>query len=143
MSRKHFVGRFSREFKTARCILIRGDQFLLARHGAVWTTTDKGWGLPGGQIERRESPMEAARRELEEELNVYLAELVEVGEYHYKRSMHKVFCATFDGEIRDWDNTELKEIRWFSLAEVQELEDLDQLHAGYECSAVEAAQELV
>ena len=145
MARKPFVPRLGnkRSYKTARCILVRGTEFLLARHGNEWTARDKGWGLPGGQVEWRESPHDAARREIEEELNVFLARLEDVGDFHYKRALHKVYCAPFAGEIVEWDDTELREIGWFTLPQVRELETAGNLHAGYERVAVEQAAQVL
>ena len=76
--------------RTARCILYRADKFLLADHKGRLRTTK--WGLPGGHIEWRESPEDAARREVYEELNIYLGALTPVGDYLYKNRLHAIYA---------------------------------------------------
>jgi 8-oxo-dGTP pyrophosphatase MutT (NUDIX family) len=49
-----------------RCVLRRGDAFVLVRH----TYGDRGWMLPGGRIQRGESPVATAAREMQQELGV-------------------------------------------------------------------------
>jgi 8-oxo-dGTP pyrophosphatase MutT (NUDIX family) len=49
-----------------RCVLRRGDAFVLVRH----TYGDDGWMLPGGRIRRGESPVATAQREMRQELGV-------------------------------------------------------------------------
>jgi 8-oxo-dGTP pyrophosphatase MutT (NUDIX family) len=124
-------------YKTARCILYRDDQFLLAVHNSFWRASDRRWGLPGGQIEWREPPHVAAIRELDEELNVKVADLLEIGAFSYKHAMHMVYAAPFAGEIRDYDDNELVEIGWFPEAGVADFKSQRRLHAGYELEAVQ------
>lgn len=126
-------------YKTARCILYRENRFLLAIHNRFWAGSRR-WGLPGGQIEWGESPHTAAARELEEELQVYLPELTEVGAYPYKRAMHMVFAAPLTHDIEDFDDGELLEIGWFSEAEVAGLRARSALHADYELDAIRRLQ---
>ncbi len=128
-------------YKTARCILYRDDEFLLAVHGSFWGTQRRRWGLPGGQIERGESPEVAAIRELEEELSVYLTRLTEIGPYAYKKALHMVYAAEVSEPIREWDDSELLDVRWFSVADIQELKTRNRLHANYELEAVRALQQ--
>jgi ADP-ribose pyrophosphatase YjhB (NUDIX family) len=126
----------TQRFKTARCILYREDRFLLAIHNRFWPGTQR-WGLPGGQIEWGESPHVAAARELEEELQLYLPDLTEVGAYHYKRAMHMVFAAPLEQDIAEFDDTELLDVRWFTEDEIAGLKRRASLHAGYELDAVQ------
>jgi 8-oxo-dGTP pyrophosphatase MutT (NUDIX family) len=123
-------------YKTARCILFRDDHYLLAVHNRYWREAEHRWGLPGGQIEWGESPVTAATRELEEELQIYLPNLVEVGAYPYKRAMHMVFAAPLEQDIESYDDTELLDIRWFTEAEVAGLKARSALHADYELDAI-------
>jgi 8-oxo-dGTP pyrophosphatase MutT (NUDIX family) len=125
-------------YKTARCILYRDNEYLLAVHASFWGRQQRRWGLPGGQIERGESPHAAVSRELEEELSVYLPNLLEVGPYPYKKSLHMVYAAEVTEPIRDWDDTELLDIGWFSIDDVRELRTNNRLHANYELHAIEA-----
>lgn len=128
----------SSPYKTARCVLYRDDEYLLAVHSSFWGVRRRRWGLPGGEIEWGESPDVAVRRELEEELSVYVSDLLEIGPFHYKKSLHMVFAAELNEAISDWDNSELLDIRWFSEDAVQELADDNALHAAYEIDAIRA-----
>jgi 8-oxo-dGTP pyrophosphatase MutT (NUDIX family) len=124
------------QFKTARCILYRDNRFLLAIHNKFWPGARR-WGLPGGQIERGESARVAAARELEEELQVYVPDLQEVGAYPYKRALHMVFAAPIDTDIGEFDDSELLEIGWFSEQSVVALKARAALHANYELEAIQ------
>ena len=130
-------------YKTARCILYRENEFLLAVHSSFWGVRQQRWGLPGGQIERGESPEVAAIRELEEELSVYLPRLMEIGPYAYKKALHMVYAAPVTEPIRDWDNSELLDIRWFNIDDIQALKASNRLHANYELDAVLALLEKI
>lgn len=123
-------------YKTARCILFKDDRYLLAIHNRFWAGNRR-WGLPGGQIEWGESPHRAAARELEEELEVYLPDLMEIGAYPYKHAMHMVFAAPLDHDIADFDTSELLDVGWFTEAEITGLRSGACLHAGYELEAVQ------
>ena len=47
-----------------KCVVVHGDRVLLVRH----TYGRRSWDLPGGTVRRREVPIDAARREMHEEL---------------------------------------------------------------------------
>jgi len=123
-------------YKTARCILYREDRYLLAVHSRFWRVANRRWGLPGGQIERGESPRVAVARELEEELRVRAPELIEIGAFPYKRAMHMVYAAPLTEEIDEYDDSELVDIGWFTEAEVAGLKARSALHADYELEAI-------
>lgn len=125
-------------YKTARCILYRDDEFLLAVHSSFWGKRERRWGLPGGQIEWGESPQAAVRRELEEELSVYISEFIEIGPFHYKKALHMVYGAELTTRIDDWDDSELLDIGWFGEADIQRLAAEQALHSNYELDAVRA-----
>ena len=131
------------KYKTARAILYREDRYLLAVHSSFWAAQERRWGLPGGRIEWRETPQDAVARELREELYVHLNEFTEVGDFHYKRALHKVFAAELDREIQDYDESELLDLRWFSGDAIVELAANNQLHAGYELQAIQLLQTLI
>ncbi len=130
-----------RPYKTARCILYRDNEYLLAVHTSFWGKQHRRWGLPGGQIEFGESPETALHRELEEELSVYSASLIEVGPFPYKKALHMVYGAEMNDPISDWDDSELLDIRWFSEIEVEALKQGNALHANYELEAIRALRQ--
>ncbi|MEM7220459.1 MAG: NUDIX domain-containing protein [Pseudomonadota bacterium] len=119
-----------RKPKTARALLLRDDRILLADHHRYRKPTR--WGLPGGHIEWGENPADTARREVLEELGVTLGELTFVDNYLYKHRWHSVYAATMPTESLRVDHSELGEVRWFSFAEIERLQRVRQLHAGYE-----------
>lgn len=123
-------------YKTARCILYRGDEYLLAVHNRFWPRAERRWGLPGGQVEWGESASEAVARELEEELHLHVPKLIEVGAYTYKRAQHMVFAAEVEQDIDDFDTAELLDIGWFSEQDVAGLRARAALHADYELDAI-------
>ncbi len=130
----------TRRYKTARCILYRGDSYLLAVHNRYWAGRRR-WGLPGGQIERGESPAAAAARELEEELQISTPELLELGAYSYKRSLHMVYAAPVLEDVTCFDEGELLDVGWFTEADVARLKAQATLHAGYELEAIRRLRE--
>ena len=126
-----------KEYKTARCILRCEGAVLLEVHSSFWSKPNRRWGLPGGGIERRETPMNAALRELREELELHLDQLTEIGPYAYKGHQHMVFGADVPHQINNFDDTELLDTAWYSMPELEKLASEGKLHAGYE---LEAAQ---
>jgi len=128
-------------YKTARCVLYRGNEFLLAVHSSFWGRQHRRWGLPGGQIEWGESPESAVSRELEEELSLFTMDLMEIGPFPYKKALHMVYAAEVMDPIRDWDESELIDIRWFSETDVEALKVSNALHANYELEAIRALKQ--
>jgi ADP-ribose pyrophosphatase YjhB (NUDIX family) len=125
-----------RPLRTARCVLVDGDRHLLVVHAGKGRRRRPVWGLPGGHIDPGEAPDVAARRELEEELYLAVPELHFVDDYAYKGSWHRVYTAPWNAPITRFDDSELLEIGWFTVEEVQELADAHVLHAGYEAEVV-------
>ena len=130
-------------YKTARCILFRDDEYLLAVHSSFWGVKQRRWGLPGGQIERGESAESAVLRELEEELSVYVPKLIKVGPFPYKKSLHMVYAAEFNEPIEDYDDSELLAIKWFREDDVEALHHGNALHASYELHAIRALKQIL
>jgi len=130
-------------YKTARCILYREGHYLLAVHSSFWGARQRRWGLPGGSIERGETPETAVLRELDEELEVRPASVLEIGAFPYKRALHMVYAAHLASDIDNYDSRELLDIGWFSETDVAALKRSGELHANYELEAIRALLQML
>ncbi len=98
----------------AKVLVKSGDSFLLVRT----TYGHKSWTLPGGAVERGETPEIAARRELMEEIRLIVREFIPLGEYSYTENYktNTVYCllAPLDSmESVVVDGVEIAEAKWF------------------------------
>lgn len=101
----------------ARALVIQGDELLLVKHTYI-----DGWHTVGGCVDLGESPVEAVKRELCEEVGLKVREEPELmGIYHYPGTkgddyivMYVVksfsFVAANSPEIAEW--------RWFKIDEL-------------------------
>jgi 8-oxo-dGTP pyrophosphatase MutT (NUDIX family) len=96
-----------------KCLLTTDDRVLLVRH----TYGRRSWDLPGGAVKRGEPPIEAARREMEEELGLGSAPWFEMGQVRgsvdHRRDTIHVFRAEVGAPTLTLDEGELAEARWF------------------------------
>lgn len=96
----------------AKVIIVRDGKILFLRH----TYQPNFWSFPGGRIERGESDVEAAHREVREELSMGLTTLTRLGEIEClsegKHDHVSVFSATSNDEPVI-DEVEIAEVRWF------------------------------
>jgi len=99
----------------ARAMVTKDNEVLLIRNIGV-----KYWSLPGGVLQRFETPMMCLRRELKEELGITIRSAdyrYRLGTYETEHSDHTDTIHIFVIEIpsfyykRQW---ELDEVRWFS-----------------------------
>jgi 8-oxo-dGTP pyrophosphatase MutT (NUDIX family) len=96
-----------------KCALTHGDDVLLVRH----TYGNRSWDLPGGTVRRRESPRDAAEREMHEELGRRIEDWISLGELfvntnHHDDNLHLFEARVNDREL-DLNLTELAEAAWF------------------------------
>jgi ADP-ribose pyrophosphatase YjhB (NUDIX family) len=108
----------------AMCVIERADgRVLLIRH-----LYRQRWGVPGGLLERREDPRDAARREVREEvgLNVELLGEPAVNVDADPRRVDIVFRARPVNDVEADDvralSVEVLEARWFPTNELPELQ---------------------
>jgi 8-oxo-dGTP pyrophosphatase MutT (NUDIX family) len=97
-----------------KCVVTNDDQVLLVRH----TYGNRSWDLPGGTVRRRELPIDAARREMHEELGRQIEDWQELGTlnasaYHHRDDLH-LFLAGIGDRAIDIDLLELAEAVWFA-----------------------------
>jgi ADP-ribose pyrophosphatase YjhB (NUDIX family) len=95
-----------------RCVLRSGDRVLLVRH----TYGDRNWALPGGRVRRGETPSDAARREISQELGLAIAhwhELGTFGSHGARRKSSTVYLRAEVGEAHlEPKRSELSEVAW-------------------------------
>jgi 8-oxo-dGTP pyrophosphatase MutT (NUDIX family) len=101
-----------------KCVLTHGDEVVLVRH----TYGHREWDLPGGTIRRAEAPLDAAAREMHEELGVEHGDWHELDEiwveiYHHRDTL---FCFQAELATRELqvDPGEIAAARWFPLAQL-------------------------
>jgi 8-oxo-dGTP diphosphatase len=96
-----------------KCVVVHDDRVLLVRH----TYGHRYWDLPGGTVRRREVPIDAARREMHEELGRRIEDWQELGVLyvttdHHRDNLH-MFQAHIPDPHLDIDLTELADASWF------------------------------
>ena len=75
------------------------------------------WTLPGGGVRRREQPVDAARREVAEEVGIAVSALEPIGSYfsrrHYSRDTVHCFRAVVETPDHEIDHREILDAAWF------------------------------
>lgn len=79
------------------------------------------WSLPGGTIKRSESPLEAARRELEEETTLDETGLAYLFQFGGLNKRHHVFFASIARNASPEPGNEITQCHWFSPIKVATL----------------------
>jgi len=97
-----------------KCVVTNDDDVLLVRH----TYGHRAWDLPGGTVRRRELPIDAARREMHEELGRRIEDWQMLGTMnatadHHDDNLH-LFTADIGDRRIDIDLLELAEAVWFA-----------------------------
>lgn len=112
-------------------LIFKEDDVLLVKHGEKAGHLTGVYGLPAGRIEKHESKMEAAKRELEEEtgLKTNLKDFAEfpkniyTGAFRRKdgstmlSSMAVFICRKFSGELKSTVETESE---WINISKVSQ-----------------------
>lgn len=123
----------------AAAIICKNDQILAAQRG--YGEFKDGWEFPGGKLEPGETGADACIREIREELDVTVGNLVHLCtvEHDYDSfhlSMECFMCEIASGEIND---TEHENMRWL---DAEHIRDVDWLPADLKVvEALEAALE--
>lgn len=99
----------------AKTFIFYQNKLLLARLGYA----HKSWVLPGGGIEKRETPEQAAVREVQEEVGLEILNPQYIFERSNTRQYKKVtvfyYTITVDNEDVVIDGQEIVDARWFEL----------------------------
>lgn len=95
-----------------KCIIRNGDKILFVRLGY----SHKVWTIPGGRVDKNETPEQTVRREVKEEVGITLGDIEMIGEYvstrEYKIDTVKCFQAWVDSFDFKIDNIEIIEAKW-------------------------------
>ena len=88
--------------RVAAAVIRKGDKIFATQRG--YGDLKGGWEFPGGKIEDGETPQEALKREIEEELDteILVGELIDTIEYDYPTfhlSMDCFWCEIVEGKL--------------------------------------------
>lgn len=101
----------------AKCLIQNGNHLLLLRNNYG----RQHWTFPGGGIEQNETPEQAARREVEEEVGLTVNDLRLLGEFEvtrdYKTDRIYAFSAVVESLDYEIDPVEIAEAGWFPATE--------------------------
>jgi 8-oxo-dGTP pyrophosphatase MutT (NUDIX family) len=106
-----------RRGRGVKCLITHGGEVLLVRHSYGKRDT---WYVPGGAARRGEPMMQAAARELEEELGVRGLPLVDMASMDMRLERIAVHILCVHAELPDptqirVDPVEIAEVRWFAM----------------------------
>lgn len=103
-----------------KCLVENNGRYLLVKN----SYGKKFWTVPGGGLNKKESPEEAVRREVREELGIEVQEIKKIGEYEsaleYKRDTIFCFRAQSPSEKFSINHNEISEAQWFTPKDIPE-----------------------
>ena len=119
-----------------RCVLARNERYLLVQHNNRLPENIGKWGLPGGILGVAEEPTTGLRRELAEEFQIGIGDVVLLGDWEYRDETHRVFGCEIEDPIKSYDTNEILDIVWLTYAGVVGFAETEQLHTGFELEAI-------
>lgn len=113
----------TRRINVVGAVLVRNGKVLAAKRSSSMSLPGM-WEFPGGKIEKNESPEQALRRELKEELlcDAVVGDHIETTEHAYGFgvvTLSTYYCSLLDDEP---SLTEHSEIRWLPFSDLLELD---------------------
>ena len=114
--------------RSAGGVVVRGEELVAIVPTRRASDGTRVVALPKGHIDRGETPLQAAQREVREETGILAEPVCELGEarYWYRRDGQTIpksvsfFLFSFlEGDTSDHDE-EVEEVRWIGLAEAQQ-----------------------
>ena len=98
-----------------------GEPIIFATQRGYGALKD-GWEFPGGKIEVGETPQEALKREIMEELDteIEVGELIDTIEYDYPEfhlSMNCFWCEVINGDLKEHEAA-----KWLTMAQLNDVE---------------------
>lgn len=107
--------RMNRPILAASALILHTGRILLVRS----KTTQEEWGFPGGKQEKEETPQQAVRREVKEELGIDIQVGKELGSFISHNRKFEIKC--FVAETRRFglrvNRDEIIEVKWCTLRE--------------------------
>lgn len=95
-----------------KAVVMHGNKVLLVRQAYLPHL----WSFPGGRIKRRESALEAIKREIKEEVNLDIADPKQIGTHlfthEYKKDHVTFFTVEASAKSFRIDNFEIIEAQW-------------------------------
>ena len=114
------------KIELAGCVIENDEGRILLLHRN--TPERQQWETPGGKLEPGENPLEAARREVGEELGVEVDILGEIGKKDFSEDNHKMGYVWYNGKITSGEPAPIEDkhdkIGFFSWDELRDMKDL-------------------
>jgi len=109
--------------KTVAALIFKNNKILLVKRGCK--PFKNYWALPGGHIDKGETPRKAVIREVKEEANLiinpkYITESLEVFKGIKWHAIVHIYAGKAAGKIK-FDGKEIKDVKYFSLNKLPKL----------------------